>query len=138
LQFIRAQLHGEAIVLGVSPTDIGSAPDLLDGTIETLARGRNVNPMVVEIRFQTPREVRLVALDLGTMWQFEVRVDTIDAAGAKQTTLRVFEGLPPDPHIDISLPAGAPATVTVHIEIKDLGDHSTDGYYIHVREVDIR
>jgi len=138
LQFIRAQLHGEAVVLGVSPTDIGSAPDVLDGNIETLARGRNVNPMVIEIRFQTPREVHLVALDLGTMSYFAVRVDTTDAAGVRHTTTRTFVELPPDPHVDISLPAGVPATVTVHIEIEDYTDPGDAGYHTHVREVDIR
>lgn len=138
LEFLRGQLHGEPVLVGFSPIDIGSAPDLLDGNLQTLIRGKNVNPMVIEIRFQTPREVDHVALDLGTMWRFDVRVETVDAAGAAQVTTRTFEELPPDPHVDIVLPGGAPGTVTVHIEIKDLGCEGVAGCHIHVREVDIR
>jgi hypothetical protein len=132
-----AQLDGQALTVLNTPLDIGSAGDLFDGNADTLIRGRNANPLVLELRFAQPRGVNAIGLHLATMPRFQIRIGLtrVDATTASLT--QNYRDLPADPHIELSIPRGSSQVRSVRIEIYDL-QPADDGPHIHVRDIQVR
>jgi len=133
-----AQLGGQSIEVLHSPLDMGSADDLFDNNADTLIRGRDANPMVLELHFAQPRDVTVVGLHLATMPRFQVKVGLTRAGGTTTSVEQIYHDLPADPLVELSIPGGAQRIQILRIEISDLQPGSTDEPHIHVRDVQIR
>lgn len=136
----RRQLRQEAIsVLGqtlsvrYSMLDMGSLPYIFDGRPQTLIRGLEANPFILEFSFPTPRTLSKVALTLAIV-DFELKLEVLpEAGGPPRVFRRVMRNPPPDPRVEVVFPSGPIRTSQVRIEIKDLlaGDRA----HVHVREL---
>ena len=136
LQESRAMLDGQPVVVRHSPLGAGRIDDLFDGTPRTLIRGLEANPLVVEIAFPTPRPVRAVALDLGSMdLSLKVTLTSPDGREA-MTASETFRGLPRDPHVELALPDGGREATQARIEITMLPRR--EPAHVHVRELALR
>ncbi len=133
-----AQLDGQAMVVLHSPLDIGSAGDLFDGNTDTLIRGRDANPLVLELRFSQPRAVTALGLNLTTMPRFQIKVGLTRADGATANVAQNYHDLPADPYVELSIPGGPQRVRSLRIEIYDLQPSSGDGPHIHLRDVQVR
>jgi hypothetical protein len=138
LTFTQAELGAEPIGVRHSPIDIGSIPDLFDGDRNSLIRGADANPLVIELRFTAPRPLSAVALDLGTMRTFKVALSITAADGAPRELTRSYQNLPSDPHVELELGDDAGPAQVLRVTITDLDAPPADGWHIHVRELALR
>jgi hypothetical protein len=137
LEQSTAQVGGSAVEMRYSPLDIGQPADLFDGNRDSLIRGRDANPIVLELHFAQPRTLSQVALDLATMPAFRVTIMLTTADGTNRSVVENFNDLPPDPHVEIPLGEGPLAVTLLRIEIFDHAP-PTDPPHIHVRELLLR
>jgi hypothetical protein len=129
-------LQGETVRARHSPLDIGQLQDALDGRRDTLMRGQQANPFVLEFDFPRSREVSGLVLDLGSM-EFRLRIELQPTAGGKTLVFTGdFAKLPPDPHLDLAFPRGPHRISRARIEILDI--HSGEIANVHIREVAFR
>jgi hypothetical protein len=132
-----AQLDGQAIAVLHSPLDMGSAGDLFDNNADTLIRGRDANPLVLELRFAQPRGVTALGLHLATMPRFQIKIGLIRVDSTIASVTQNYQDLPADPYVELSLPGSSPQVRSLRIEIYDLLP-SADGPHIHVRDIQVR
>jgi Dolichyl-phosphate-mannose-protein mannosyltransferase len=133
-----AQLDGQSIEVRHSPADIGSASDLFDKNADTLLRGRDANPLVLELRFAQPRDVTTLGLHLATMPRFQIKVGLTREDGTTANVEQSFHDLPADPQVELSMPGVVQRVRMLRIEIYDQQPASSDGPHIHVRDVQVR
>jgi hypothetical protein len=133
-----AQLDGQPIEVLHSPLDMGSAGDLFDSNADTLIRGRDANPLVLELRFTQPRDVSTLGLRLATMPRFKIRLGLARADSITTTVEQNYHDLPADPLVELSIPGGAQQVQILRIEISDLQPGSNVEPHIHVRDVQVR
>ena len=131
-------LNGEPVGVRYSPIDMGQVVDIFDGKTDTLMRGRDANPLVIEVRFDQPHTFGAIGLDLATMPQFQVRVVLTAPDGQVQTLVREYNNLPADPHIDLPLAEDSHKLSVVRIEILDQRAKPPEGYHVHIRELQLR
>jgi hypothetical protein len=133
-----AQLDGQPVEVLHSPLDMGSAGDLFDNNADTLIRGRNANPLVLELRFAQPRDVTTLELRLATMPRFKIKLGLARADSSTTTVEQNYRDLPADPLVELSIPGGARQVQILRIEISDLQPGSNVEPHIHVRDVQVR
>jgi len=132
-----AQLDGQALEVLHSPLDMGSAGDLFDGNADSLIRGRDANPLVLELRFAQPRDVTALGLHLATMPRFQIKIGLIREDSTTASLTQNYQDLPADPYVELSIPGGPLQVRSVRIEIYDLLPRP-DGPHIHVRDIQVR
>ncbi len=129
------QLDGQTVTAIHSRFDAGGLPDIFDGDTFTLVRGKEANPLVIELHFPTPRTLGGLGLDLGSMDSFSVTA--LVAGAGDQAPAPVFsqsyKAQPPDPHLTIGFANGQQPVSVLRLEIKNL--ESGDTAQIHVREI---
>lgn len=133
LQQETIRVSGQPVSVRYSMLDMGSLPEIFDGRFDSLIRGLEANPFILEFSFPTPRTISKLALTLGTM-DFELKVEVVpEAQGPPQVFRRVVRDPPPDPQVEVTFPSGPIRASRVRIEIKDLlaGDRA----HVHVREL---
>ncbi|MEN9937456.1 MAG: hypothetical protein RLZZ387_4035 [Chloroflexota bacterium] len=130
-----AAIDGQAVAVLHSPLDIGAPSDLFDGDSETLLRGAEANPLVIELRLVEPRQAQAVIMHLTTMPRFRVEIVTTDVNGGSARVSQEYVDLPPDPIVEIPLPEGTPEVRVLRVEIHDLTAGTGDTVHIHVREL---
>ncbi|HEY6049980.1 MAG TPA: hypothetical protein VIZ58_01950, partial [Thermoanaerobaculia bacterium] len=81
-----ASVGGETWTIRHSQSDMGNVPDLFDGRSDTLLRGLEANPFVVEIEFPAPRTVSGVSVTLGSMDRAHVRLRAQAAGGGEESS----------------------------------------------------
>jgi hypothetical protein len=130
------QIGGQAVTVRHSQFEAGSARDLFDGDPFTLVRGREANPLIIELAFSKARAIQGLSATFGTM-DFELTAQLFaPGATAPITYTQTYRNLPPDPTVNLPF-AQAPATVErLRLEIKQLG--AGDMAKIHVRELALR
>jgi hypothetical protein len=138
LESSPAQLDGQAIELLHSPLDIGSAGDLFDNNADTLIRGRDANPLVLDLRFAQPRGVTALGLHLATMARFQIKIELTREDGTSARVVQNYHDLPADPLVELSMPNVQQRVRNLRIEIYDLQPSSSDEPHIHVRDVQVR
>jgi hypothetical protein len=130
------RLGSEALQVIHSLFDLGGLSDLFDDNPQTLARGLEANPLVLEFSFAKPRPLRGLRAVFGSM---DLRL-TASLAGpddrAHETYIRDFRGLPPDPSVEMDFARGPALASTLRLEILKL-DAAGDKH-IHVRELIFR
>jgi hypothetical protein len=131
----QADLDGP-LTVAHSLLDMGSVSDIFDGDLDTLMRGFESNPLVIELRFAAPRPVTGVTLTVGSM-DFRLRLVGVPADGGPELTVEQdYTGLPPDPTVRLDLPGGARRLRSLRLEILQPGQGEVA--HIHVRELGLR
>lgn len=129
-----ASISGESVVVRHSLLDIGLLRFIFDGRPDTLIRGFEANPFVLEISFASPRRIARVHLILGTMKLVRLCLQVTPADGAAPASFeKTYTNLRGEPLLDIVLPGGPVRTSQIRIEIEDITAGETS--HIHVREL---
>ena len=138
LQTVRLELDGVPVDLTLPTLGLGEPAFVLDGDTDTLVRGLEANPFVMELRLDRPVPTNEVVID---SWSTRTRVRVVinDAAGAViADTTREFE--PDDDRavfvFDVRDGGGAVPASLVRIEMREIGNDGPAA--IHVREVSLR
>jgi len=118
--------------------DMGQVGDIFDGNKDSLMRGVEDNPFVVEIHFEQMRKLSALDVTVATMTHFTVKVlVTYD----DDTTAEVsgdYSEPPPDPTVTVELPELDKFVKILRIEIEDIREKPAEGYHVHVREISVR
>jgi len=130
-------IDGQVVTVRHPVLDIGTIRDAFDGDDQTVARGLNANPFVLELAFPTPRPVSTIRLVTQRM-ELGMTVVLLGPNGEEllrsETTHR---GLPEHPTVTVALPAagdGTPVVASVvRLELRDLA--SPDVSHVHVYEL---
>jgi len=129
----EVSLNDETIQMTYSSLDMGQSKDIFDQDLETLIRGLEANPLVLDFQFPNPRPITGMVMDFGGM-DFDLRVEVYNAEDSQPTLYKSeYRNQPPIPHVDMDF-ANGPALVTrINIEIEQF--NPPDEPHIHVREV---
>ncbi len=135
LELVENELtvNGETVRIAYSSLDIGKVIHLFDHNTETLVRGREANPFVLNFEFPAPRSISGLVMDFGHM-DFVLRIH-VYGTGEGQPVLyeSEYRNQPPEPHVDVSFVNGPEVVSRLYIEIEQL--NPPDEPHIHVREV---
>jgi hypothetical protein len=136
LQEDSATLDGQQLLVRHSLLDAGQVADLFDGDDNTLMRGLEANPLIIELVFASPRTVGRLGVTVGSM-DFSLKIITTPADGsAPRDASMTYRNLPSDPHVDLALPGSTQPVSKLRIEITNL--HEGEVAHIHVREISLR
>ena len=106
--------------------------NIFDGSRDSLARGVEANPFVLEFTFPAPRSVSGISADFGSM---DLTMSVLLYAPGSDTPVRLSQGYqnqPPDPHVEMKFD-NPPAQVSkMRVEIFNLLAGQTAN--IHIRE----
>ena len=126
-------LGDESIRMSHSALDIGQSKDIFDGNIETLIRGLEANPFILDFEFSQPQTIKGLMMDFGRM-DFVMRVKVY---GSGNTSPVSYTGeylqQPNIPHLDMNFVDGPEQVKRIYIEIEQL--RPPEEVHIHVREV---
>jgi hypothetical protein len=128
-----ATINGQAVTVRHSQLDLGEAGDLFDGDTETLIRGLEANPLVLEFHFPTPQSIGMVSID-GWSPNIDLAVEmTLPDGSTTQRFAGSYRDQPHNPHISFALPNGPHQASILRLEIKN----ATEGEVskVHVREI---
>jgi hypothetical protein len=130
------QIDGQPVAASHSALDMGELGKLFDGDSESLMRGLEANPLVIELRFPEPRRLAGITLTTGSM-NMELRLTaTPPEDGAPTTATQQFIDQPPDPTVTLDLPNGPQLVERLRLEILQL--NAPEIANIHVRELVLR
>lgn len=130
------KVNGENITLTHSQFDSGSAQNMFDGDSYTLARGREANPLLLDIEFPTPRPLSQLRASFGQM-SFTITV-SLYAPNSDQPVVysQTDRTNAPIPEVTIDFENPPAEVQRVKIEIEHLD--SPGEAKIHVRELEIK
>ncbi|MGC8779670.1 MAG: ArnT family glycosyltransferase, partial [Anaerolineae bacterium] len=129
----RIELDGEMIEVLHSQFDMGRLADVFDGDVFTLARGREANPLVFDLRFPTSRQIAGLKATFAAM-DFTLKVSLYEDERADPIVYeQTFRNLPPDPTVEMAFDRGPAQTIRARIEILQL--NAGADVHIHVREL---
>jgi len=126
-------VNGERMTVEHPYFDSGGAEHLFDGDTYTFVRGFEANPLVLRLAFDLPRPLRALRLTTGSM-DFSLVV-RLYAAGEEEPVVSTatYEGLPPDPTVEMVF--GDPPLAVARLEIEILHLNAGESAKIHVREL---
>lgn len=133
-QLVNAQIivDGISVKVRYSQIDDGELGNLFDQKSETLMRGREANPFILEFEFSQPQSLKGLQAQFGSM-DFELVFYLYPEEQTQPIELRQeFRGLLPDPSIEFLFPE--PILLgKLRLEIRDLnyGEYAN----IHIREL---
>jgi hypothetical protein len=134
---VQVPWQGEALTVRHSQTSAGEAAYLFDGKSDTLLRGLEANPFILEVVFPSPRPLAAMAVQLGSM-AAELQVTL---TGLTDDEVARYESTEPgtrqDPVVTLAFDHGPPQVTKVRLEAKDLRQGSNPAQ-IHIREVTFR
>jgi hypothetical protein len=126
-------LGDQTIQMSHSALDIGQAKDVFDGDIETLMRGLEANPFIIDLQFSQPQVIKGLIMDFGRM-DFVMRVKVYGTDGAEPISYQGEYRQQPDiPHLDMDFVNGPKQVKHIYIEIEQL--QPPEEVHIHVREI---
>lgn len=132
----NAVLNGETVQVIHSQFDSGGVKDLFDGDNFTLARGREANPLLIEIDYPTPRPITSLFAAFGRM-RSNIVVSLYPPDSNEPTIYtnrdERDEGIP---EITMEFPGAPPLVERVKVEIEHLD--SPGEAKVHVRELQLR
>ena len=128
-----AVIDGQTVEVTHSQFDMGLLPNVFDGDTFTLARGLEANPLILDFVFPEPRRITGLAADFGSMdFALAARLYAVTDVEPKIYT-QTFQGLPPDPHVDMAFESAPDAVKKLRLEVRQLNAPSDP--HIHVREL---
>lgn len=130
---LEVNLGGQTMQMTHSPLDIGQVPDVFDHNLETLIRGREDNPFVLDFDFSEPRAINGLTMDFGRM-DFVLRVQVYGTGEAEPVSYESdYREQPAIPHVDMDFSNGPAQVRRIYIEIEQLDPPQE--VHIHIREV---
>ena len=121
------------IQMSHSALDIGQAKDVFDGDIETLMRGLEDNPFIIDLQFSQPQVIKGLIMDFGRM-DFAMRVQVYGADGGEPVSYPGEYRQQPDiPHLDMDFADGPEQVKRIYIEVEQL--LPPEEVHIHIREI---
>ena len=131
------ELDGQPVTVTYSRLDGGELSNIFDGDKNSLMRGLEANPFLIQLEFSEPRIISGFDLTTASMDDFTVTTKVYIDENSEPTVYEEnFKDSPPDPTVQIDInPEKQPITKLV-IEIK----HNTleDPTHIHIRELKLR
>ena len=131
-----ATVRGEEWKVEHSRADMGNADALFDGRLETVLRGLEANPFVIDVRFPGAQRVREVGVSVGAMDEVTISVQVFGKSGDPKTAKRAIGNRPARDWIDVPLPGGGVEAERVRIEIAE--STALRVSHIEVRELRFR
>jgi hypothetical protein len=129
----EVSLGDETIRMSHSPLDIGQSKDVFDDNLETLMRGREANPFILDFQFSQPQTIKGLVMDFGRM-DFDVRIQVYSKESTDPFIYRgEYRQQPSIPHIDIDFADGPDQVSRIYIEIEQFDP--PEEVHIHIREV---
>jgi hypothetical protein len=129
-----AAIDGQTVEVTHSQFDMGLLPNVFDGDTFTLVRGLEANPLIMEFTFPESRKITGLAADFASM-DFTLTAQLYAEEGAEPTVYaQTFQGLPPDPHVDMAFESAPDAVKKLRLEVLQL--NAPLDPHIHVRELD--
>ncbi|MFN2386689.1 MAG: ArnT family glycosyltransferase [Thermoanaerobaculia bacterium] len=130
-----ALFNGERVTVRHSMLDMGSVQDIVDGREQTLIRGIEANPFVVEIAFPRPRRVQVVRATLAHMKNALVAVEATGAGGDRVRSEAPYRSASGPPRFELILPRPVTAA-RLRLEIRDLtvGEPT----HVHLYEIELQ
>jgi hypothetical protein len=129
-------VEGQALTARHSLLDMGRLGNLFDGRADTLIRGAEANPFVLEFDFPRPRLIGKVTLALGAMDRVGLRIVVTPAESGKA---RVFESSqtnrPARPRLELTVPGGPVLASRLRLEITEVGGGEIT--HVHVYELSL-
>ena len=133
LQEQTLELDGQQVLVRFSAVDIGQIGDLFDGRTQTLVRGREANPLIVELHFPAPRQISGFTLRTANM---HLGLKVV-ATGADSTPPKVYTETYPeltdDTVTEFRFLDGMQAVSQLRIEFTEL--QPSEDVHIHLREL---
>lgn len=127
------KVGNETFRLVHSPLDIGQAKDAFDHNLDTLMRGRDANPFIMDFEFQQPEAIKGFIMDMGRM-DFYVRVKVYEPGGKEPIEYQgEYHQQPPIPHVDMDFVSGPAEVQRIYIEIEQIDP--PEEVHVHIREV---
>jgi hypothetical protein len=127
-----AVLAGEPLTVRHSTLDMGAVSSLFDGREETLIRGLEANPFVLELLFPKPRPLRRISADLGRMDNVAIAVEATPRGGSPVRYEATYRWSAETPRFELALPERVVAE-KLRLEFRDL--NSPEITHIHVFEL---
>lgn len=124
---------GETIRLVHSPIDIGQAKDAFDSNLDTLMRGVDANPFVMDLELAQPQAVKGFTMDMGRM-DFWIRVKVWGPDSSEPVLYQAeYRDQPGIPHVDMDFTSGPAQVKRIQIEIEQI--NPPEEVHVHVREI---
>lgn len=130
----QVTVEGDPATITYSKIEAGQPSDMFDGNLQSLVRGVEANPFIVDLVFQKPLPMSGLSADFGHM---SVRVNVSLYVNEEDTPMQFQDTVmnpPGEPHAEISFGASYPVT-HIHIEITNLDVGPGSAAKIHIREI---
>ncbi|MFN3309397.1 MAG: hypothetical protein ACK44E_09335, partial [Anaerolineales bacterium] len=125
-------VDGISVAVRYSQIDAGHLGDLFDQDRQTLIRGREANPFILEFQFVQPQLLKGIQAQFGSM-DFELVLYLYPEGQTEPIELRQeYRGLPPDPSVELLFPQEM-NLAKMRIEVRDLNYGEIAN--IHIREL---
>jgi hypothetical protein len=126
-------LGDETIRMTHSTLDIGQSKDVFDNNIDTLIRGLDANPFILDLQFSQSQAIKGLMMDFGRM-DFSIRIKVYGPGNTSPVSYAgEYRQQPPIPHLDMDFVDGPEQVKRIYIEIEQL--LPPEEVHIHVREV---
>lgn len=126
-------LGEETVQVEHSYLDMGKIDHVFDGDIRTLARGYEANPFRLTLVFSQPRAMKGLKLTTGSM-DFQLTARLFGAVGGVPIVYdQTYQGLPPDPTVELRFERGPHQVVGLELEIRNIREG--ERAKIHLREL---
>jgi hypothetical protein len=137
-QLVESQvtLEGEPLTLRHSLIDMGNPQNIFDGDTETLLRGREANPFIVEFHFPSPHTIATLGVQVRCKdFSFDITV-TPPGGGEAQAYTTTYRDMPVDSRVDYAFPDGPVEADMLRLEITNLNGNTFE--HIHLWEVEFQ
>lgn len=128
---------GQSVRVVHSPLGGGRFADLVDGDVNTLAKGEQANPIVYEMFFSQPISASELVLTTGSMRDLDVVVNLYPVGESTPVTYsNHFTNLPDDPTFSVPFTQGPAQFDRVYLSLKD--NNQGEFAQVHIREIEFR
>jgi 4-amino-4-deoxy-L-arabinose transferase-like glycosyltransferase len=138
LELSMVEIDAQTARVSYSSLDIGEVRNVFDRQADSLIRGKDANPLVLDIQFSQPRSVSAISMTLATMPHAQIKIELTREDGGTTSFSREFIDLDGIPDVELPVPSAPVRTRRLRIEILDLAPRGQDAPHIHVREVQLR
>jgi hypothetical protein len=130
------EYRGKTATAVHSPLGEGSVDRLFDGNPDSLVRGLEANPLLIDVTLPEATTAAAFDIQTGSMQRFSVTVRCYPVDGTEPVEVtRRFVDLGPDPLITIDLPQTMQFS---RFSIEVLDENAQDSAQIHVRDITLR
>jgi hypothetical protein len=135
LNTTMVEIESQLVRVEYSPIDMGEIVNVFDQQDDTLIRGLDANPLVLDLEFAQPRSISTIMLTIAAMQHVQITASLTNADGETINFAREFRDLEDIPIVDLASPSGPIEARRLRVEILDLAPLPADGRHIHVREL---